>query len=349
MSMRNAMTKNRPSADFVNLNVIPAICDAIGCSREGWRIHSPPVERRDCIIYKAVSPYFHPPLAIKIFDPDKVDRRVPEYVFNALSAYTETTRLQGMQSCLTVPRPIGLIEQYGTVAMEWVDAPKLSTLLFRHYYSLSRRRKIVTYAARWLRWFHDYSDRKRESYDSRIILRKIDKSVSNISGDQAGPDPLFESCFRLLEKESEKFDGLKLDHAVIHGDFTPNNLLLDHDRVIGMDFLALERGAVTRDICRFLVYLDIYRVFRTSPAALRRYGCNLKDMTNFLNVYGAGDDGGFDFKTLRFMQFTEIMRRWSALKRRSLRGNSSILRHIELVRLKRMARYVAEGIHTGSE
>src|SRR5690606_3877787 len=126
---------------------------------------------------------------------------------------------------------------------------------------------------------------------------------------------------------------------------TPYNLLLAPGRTVGIDFLARGSMPVTFDICRFLVYMDVHRIFLTRGGALQRHGCNRHDLDVFMSGYG-DSLAGLPARDFLYVHFSEVMRRWAAIILLKAQGKATqrYKRALEMYRVGRMARHIAKGL-----
>lgn len=333
-------------AAFVRDTVMRAFDETQGGKKRDWTVAGPILTRRECLIFRAACDDFKTPLAVKIFRPGLTGAHVPRLQYDALLAYSDGGAGGSTGAALRVPRPYALIDDHRAVAMEWIDSPRTSQIILRKFYDTRARRRYVRQAGEWLRWFHEKGGIERAPFDAR-------RRVDNIRAAQAPimerrrqvieNDDFYLSCMDILETQARRIGDIEIEHAVIHADFTPNNLLQDENAVTGIDFIARERGEVTRDICRFLVYLDIYRSFLTSAAELRRHGCNRADYDCFMEGYGGvapvTEDGN-----MPFLQYVEVMRRWTALKDMRAKNGLGPARAIEIYRLRRIAAHLSHAL-----
>jgi hypothetical protein len=149
-------------------------------------------------------------------------------------------------------------------------------------------------------------------------------------------DRLLDDCLRLSVEIAGDLDGREIPHVAAHGDFTPFNLFAQGNRTVGFDFGAGRRLPLYYDMCRFLLYLDVYRPVPTRAADLSRFGCHAADLDCFMEAFGHG--GPLDREVWLNLHFIEVTRRMVALKSPKPRLISRCFRGLQLAVLRRAAK-----------
>lgn len=310
-------------------------------SSSGWLVE-PMFARRDGQIYKATAPDHEMAVAIKVFTNENLRDQAPTQIFDALQFYH--SKSEGTP-ILTVPKPFGVIADEGAVMMEWIKAPTMTSRLQAYRLSKNRRDRDVRNAARWLQWFHTQSGISKAVYDtmpSRKRFRRRARELETLDSGFLKRNPALSEHLEMWRKYNFALPEIELDHAITHHDFTPSNIFMERNRVVGFDLAGLKRWPVTFDICRFIVYLGIYRIISIPPGELRTYGCSKRDFECFAEAYGDGLTS-IPRRVMLYLFYTEILRRWLSLAKQNIES-SRFRRRLQIFHLKRMARHVSKGM-----
>lgn len=278
-----------------------------------WRLEGPVGRTRKCIIYRLSAPE-HASLALKQYKPGVASAAAPGLQYEALMRCQDAA---ATGSPVPAPQAHAFAPDIGAVLMEWVDAPQLRTLLWRTALRPGHRRRLITRTARWLRSFHDLSPVAVEPLDGTKLLRKLQ---GKLDASAAAPlmmhgDPLFREALAAFTETAQQ-GGLEAPHALLHGDFTPSNILIDKGDVIGIDMWGARRGPVLEDIARMLTYLAIVSPFALARAPLAA-GAPL--MSAFAEGYGHGPLKGGS-KAVNFVMLYQQLRRWQVYADRRMAG-----------------------------
>lgn len=297
-----------------------------------WRKVGAVMAVREAYIYRVAVPELPTDLAVKLFRHRySQQRQKAQAAFEQLQeSYSRCTRHWA------VPRPYTVVPKHAAIVVEWVEGLRLSELLRRQ--NENARAGYIHRAGEWLRWFHEGAEIHIGPYAPIWALTRIRRLRTMLTGKEAR---LVDRHLEILERASGHFSTLQLPYARLHADFTPLNLLMEEERVIGIDFAKSDHGPVSRDVCRFLVYADIYQFWLTRASSLRRYGCRRSDYEAFMQGYGLLSLRESEFL---YLQYTEITRRLASLLLLAGKRGFSGWRWLELFRIKRMARHAAAGL-----
>jgi hypothetical protein len=316
--------------------ILPELIRKTGCG--DWSVRGSPLQRRDCRIYFLESGSFRlPGLVLKIYLQDEVWEHLAKSLHKKSRRYMKAATAE-----CAVPEPILLLPEANAMVMECVEAPSAGSLLMRGFHSVEIRREVVRKAARWLRWFHESKGVTSEPFEAASYTGPLAGSAEKIrqlAPERLAGDALLRKCIEAAGEFATSMDGLEFPHATAHGDFTPFNLFIHGERMVGFDFRANRRLPVPHDICRFLLYLDIYRITPAGGGELSRYGCRRDDFEIFMAEYGTGREWLEDGIWLK-LQFMEITRRITSLSLPRTRLRKRLLRFIEIAYLRRNARHI---------
>ncbi|WP_432820976.1 phosphotransferase [Trichloromonas sp.] len=243
------------TALFVRNVILPCL-SLPGISHDRWSVLGLKVKSRQCSIFKASHPSLAHPVAIKIYAPDQVKPIGASYQYEALCLFYD--KMAG-EPTLRVPKPLGFIPEYGAIAMEWIDSPRLRSVLLLNAFNRSRRLELISKAGQWIRHFHEVSGISCE----RVALTPYVATVERLSQRSqearflARNDSVFKLATESLQRGSRALDNRRLPHAAAHADFTPANLHYGGGRMFGIDIWANRRAPVLEDYCRMSSYLAL--------------------------------------------------------------------------------------------
>jgi tRNA A-37 threonylcarbamoyl transferase component Bud32 len=320
--------------------VMPKLVRKTGC--DDWTLARGPLQRRDCVIHFLRSERFRlPELVVKVYRKDQVGEDLAQAVHRKCKRFHQAATA----SC-AVPEPVVFVQEGNAMVMEFVNAPSAASLLMKGFLSREKRRDVIRKAARWLRWFHESSGVVVRPFEARSFVNPLQKTVGKVQGMAAQSTALdgwFARCVRSAGDFAGELEGVAMPHATAHGDFTPFNLFVDGGRMVGFDFRANRRLAVTHDICRFLLYLDVYQICPAGRREVAECGCRRDDLEVFMDAYGM-DGARMEDDHWRKLQFMEITRRLGSLMLSRARGSKGILAVLEISRLRRNAGLVLDGL-----
>ncbi|WP_312530126.1 phosphotransferase [Paracoccus sp. (in: a-proteobacteria)] len=187
------------------------------------------------------------------------------------------------------------LPEAGVILLDPVHGQQLSPLLAAA--SIQRRAILISRAGGWLARLT--TERETGSFGPNFWLKKLQDHVDKL----ALPEdrPLLEAHMAEMGRLASTLVGAPVTRAASHGDFTPDNLYMEGARLIGIDMQRREMMAVSRDIARFLVWLQSRRL---DMPAVTRHGVSASDYAILTNVPGLIDPQ--EEPILRFMM-GEIM------------------------------------------
>lgn len=242
-----------------------------------WQIKQPAIQARKCDVYKVTGA--NSAFALKVYKPGVASKKAPKIQYDALGRCNQAA---ADQPVLRAPRALAFLPDEQAILMEWQSAPTLRATLWQRLVSPRRQRGLITAAGSWLRAFHNLSDISLQPLDAGKLIAKLG---SQISGKPAtmmalNNDPAFQLAVRIFHKAAATIRP-EVPHALLHGDYTPTNLLVDQAGIIGMDMWGARQAPVYEDIARMLAYLGVVSPFAlaTSP---------LKPQSNLVRAFAEG-------------------------------------------------------------
>lgn len=199
-----------------------------------------------------------------------VSRERAELEHRSLAELFETT-----QGAVHVARPICLIAEHGLVVLEWAPGRSVYDYLRDHRVPVNEAHRVMAASGLWLRKFHAIDMGDQGEIQLTRKLKQLDQLYEDV------PRGRFAKCClgwmrSRLRSSAHEFAGRLLRQGRLHGDFKPENLLIEGDRVTAIDFGPIYRSHLWNDVAYFLVQIEwtvlrcrnLKLLFRT--ASLRR-------------------------------------------------------------------------------
>lgn len=341
MPPQNHPQPTQISASYINDVILPEFHERKLVPKD-YLVRGPLYKRPQSQIFKAVFKGHPFPVAVKVFEPGKGNAYIAEKQFSILEKYHSVIdEGQGF----SIPRPVGYIPRHRTILMEWMEMPTLGTSMSKFGLINPFHKRYLGLAAQWLRWFHNLSDIENKPFNSNHYIVKLDQRIAGLPKQVQGVvnDELFQRCYRLIQSSTSEFERMSIDHAVVHGDFKPDNLFYSQRRVVGFDFSDPGMRPITEDICRFLLNIEIGRF--PGSGGMKR-GINpqfFSDLELFRGSYGlTRKELPDDFVV--YLMLIEILYLWQGMLIREMQQGTSWWRQQRLKRVLWMAEYFSEKV-----
>ena len=166
----------------------------------------------------------------------------------------------------TIPRPLLVLENEGTIVFTFVPGVPFDRLLRQYANVVTAPFNIVGAKAldrhahrigRWLRAFHDATAVSDQAFDNSGFSEELNSMITKCAtlGLQSSAlDKVRDEALR----QSAKSSGKPIPAAITHGDFLPQNILLEAGEPGVIDFASATRSApVYLDLAHFVGYLLI--------------------------------------------------------------------------------------------
>lgn len=293
-----------------------------------WHIGEPAVRARKCTIYRVSGA--HHQLALKVYKPDLVSEAAPRIQYDALRRCNSAALGNPL---LRAPAALAFLPEERAVLMEWQTAPTLRSTLWKQAASPGTSLKLIKSAGTWLRAFHELSGIENLPLDGKKLLSKLNSQMNRkpeavaLLERQASFNKAM-SRFRELATKCT----IQTPHALLHGDFTPTNLLVDNKGIIGMDMWGARHAPIYEDITRMHAYLGVVSPFALRAAPLAPNGPLINA---FIQGYGE-DLASTSTSPFPLILFYQQLRRWLVYADKRNSHPLSPLAHLQLTKNQRL-------------
>jgi hypothetical protein len=240
------------------------------------RVTGPLLRSEESVIYRATCPGLPYPLLIKHPSENGSPAR-HQYELLRIAA----ARFEG-RSGLSVPRAYPHLLDDGFVITEWIEAPTLGQILNSLNVPLARVVSALDLAGRWLRVFHG-------DHDAELVCLDPDRMLGEVRTAMARPvrrgiSRRFARSLDLLERNKPMLARIPVPIGSRHGDFKPDNVMIQGDCAVGIDLTGNSKDPVILDIAYFLHHLDMQLIH--SVAGWRLWPLRRALRSAFLRGYG---------------------------------------------------------------
>lgn len=176
-----------------------------------------------------------------------------------------------------VAQPILHLPEAGMMVVERIAGAPLLEQLWQE--DQARRAQHLRPAAEWLRRYTDVSESWRSGNAAGWLARAERASATQPFGRLRRIET---AILEHLRKMARMLEGADWRVAISHGDYHPNNLILDAARLTGIDTGGSGRMPVCKDIARFLVHMGRRGMI---PSGRRHLGVDAEGLEIFAEVF----------------------------------------------------------------
>jgi aminoglycoside phosphotransferase (APT) family kinase protein len=196
-------------------------------------------------------------------------------------------RLLPPQLLESVPEPLLILRDSRALVVEALAGKPLTMILKREAnrfvgpLRLSRMSNIGRFTGAWLSQLHRTTARNPLRHDPAAFLGAVHRRLDRCQTVGVASETI-EALKRRMTEASHQLEGQPVPAAARQGDFIPQNLLIDGNRLGVVDFESFsECDAIYEDVATFIAYIKALSSFPYySQRALRRLG------ESFLQAYG---------------------------------------------------------------
>ena len=297
-----------------------------------WEMIGPVLKSRECDLYRAESPETGRSIAIKIYHAN-VNPAAPQQQFEALSLKQHP--MAAPTAIYRVPRAYSFDSKTKTLLMDWAEGDNLFHRLWRGLRTKSINQDIFL-AGAWLRTFHQASPLKVQKTDYSYYQKADEKRTDHYDDTSAllgDSHSLFDESMAVLKKWVQEQPENFATHAILHGDFTPYNLLIDGKTVTGIDMWGATYQLIYVDLARMTVYLTIAYPLFFCGTLFNRQGQMHPQISTLFNGYGT-DLADPASNHLRIAILSEYLRRWLVIENRKSRGPRRLTDRFQILRIQ---------------
>lgn len=233
-------------------------------------------------VFRAEGPAFAAPVALKFFLQPGTLMLHPEAADAYYGALARASGAFVGDPALSCIRPLDCDSAHGMVVAEWVSGRTLSRAI--QAAPADEAIRLLRQAGLWLAKLHRLSPADRAPLDTGLLLDHLGEELARAPA--IASLPLVDRAVRLLCRTAETVAGESVPHAVSHGDFKPDNLLLSSGAMVGLDFELAFRNATVADAAQFLNHL---LPLLYSPGRSRH--AHLAEAMTQAFLYGYREDG----------------------------------------------------------
>lgn len=293
-----------------------------------WQLTPSGHQARKCDIFKVTSA--ERTLALKVYKSGVASENAAQIQYDALKRCNHAA---ANQPILRAPKALAFLPEDRAILMDWQHAPTLRTALWKRFSAPQQRRALLTAAGSWLRAFHGLSDIASQPLDGSKLCAKLDTQMSRNPSAVVtlNNNTAFQAALQRFQELASNTIS-HTPHALLHGDFTPTNLLVDDAGIIGMDMWGARLAPVYEDIARMLAYLGVVSPFAMAAAPLNPQS---KLAHAFTQGYGEDllDHTSASFQTILLYQ---QLRRWLVYAGRKANRPKSPLARWQLAKNQRL-------------
>jgi AraC-like DNA-binding protein len=154
-----------------------------------------------------------------------------------------------------VAKPVCLLAEQGLLVSEWIDGRSIRAILRDHTTSFKEARRVLGASGRWLRDFHAVQAHGPAPLELQKKFAQLDDLCAKLAGRWIR-QRLLGWMRRRLHATARLLPRGELPRADLHGDFKPENLLADGDRVVGIDIGHIYRSCTWNDVAYFLAQME---------------------------------------------------------------------------------------------
>jgi len=241
---------------------IPPIIRMLGPAESATLLGTSKSRNAEISVYQIESQTGAARIAVKNIRTD--DEAVTESLQKEYTALKEVNAVLPGSMRDSVPHPLLLLENANTICLSLVAGTPLDRILRRNanvltgWLNIRALEKTGYCVGEWLRCFHSATQRRDEKHNpsdyafefKRIVLKA--KLINLSSG-------VLEHVQKETLRLNESLRDLSVPIAAKHGDFIPQNILLDEGNKLGViDFASYRREApIFYDLAHFLAYTTI--------------------------------------------------------------------------------------------
>ena len=310
---------------------------------DNWKITKTKIEARECIVFKATSSTYVHNIAIKVYRDYVKSNSILQH--DVLESFGHTLNKQNTENF--VPKVFGSFPEHGLFLMEWIKSPALERRLWRYFYSKEHVQDDISRTFKWLKSFHNHASLKNKKVNIEIYSRSLKKYTKNHEINKfLFKNEVFKLGIECFDNQLIHYNNFKTNHAYLHGDFTPSNVLIDDTKVTGIDIFGNQHLPIENDLALQFSYIVIEYPNMLTQSDFKLPPEKWPLLIVILDAYGyPKNPKQLGFFLIVFLY--QLLRRWTIIINRSqtnrttmldrwrLRNTEMIVKHLSQTLLKK--------------
>jgi tRNA A-37 threonylcarbamoyl transferase component Bud32 len=208
-------------------------------------------------------------VAVKVFSPPP---ELPDLGIVQYSSLCSVWPLLKNCRAYALPRPLDYFRDLDALVSERAAGESLQSLFGTHRWTFgfsATFRHACVRSAQWLRRFHDVTRSESTIMDVQNKLMAARSNLSQLA--QAGlRNDLSMAIGNAMRSAADKLENVRHETAMVHGDYTVDNVLFYEGRVTALDLSGRHHSAVYHDIGTFLNSLSLIGMTWPMPKSAQR-------------------------------------------------------------------------------
>ena len=240
-----------------------------------------------------------PAIAVKVFREKSQGMETAELQYRALVSLSPQF---GNGANFSLPQPLDYFSDLPALVMERVRGTTLQQLFGKIIVMPSRRRNLTLACERTGRWLSQLHAVTSIVPGKLNVEEKLVHATTNLAklGSMGFSSELRRQCADLLDWQADQLAPAESKMALVHGDFTVDNVMVDGDRIVALDLTGRDYNAIEHDLATFLNSLRLLRLTMPVPRALLNR-CGEAFLVGYFGVDGARSPA------LQFLQITGLI------------------------------------------
>jgi len=236
------------------IGILLGTIEALGdLDPKDWIVEGPVIRTRRSDIYRASHPEFAGMLCVKCPKPSK---RMHKTLYQEYKNLTTYSAIMAGNSDYGVPKPVACLPEKGMLVLEWIDGASIKIRLLS---TPNSRHTLLTKASRWLKEFHKAGGAELALFEPHILADQVDFHLNKKKISYAPCKKVAIKVCRDFRRETERLPASQELHSFAHRDFTPGNVIITDDKIMGIDITMNKQLPIFEDITRFLADLTVNR------------------------------------------------------------------------------------------
>jgi hypothetical protein len=298
---------------------------AASLDRDQWRLEGPIHHRNHSQIFLLRHARETAPLIVKWYCHDSDMSPAPEEAVHQYQVMKKIHHELGDSGLFCCPKPVALLEKAAAVVMEEAAGVNLRQLLARWTCTARYKADAVALVGAWLRIFHDRYAGPNAPLDFRRKWEDIQSCLTQADSKSQSATFVQEA---LHELENFPKESRPLPTTLAHGDFKPENVHFDANKVTVLDVGMQYTDSVLLDMSQFIVGLRLSTLW---PRAIVHTPSIAYWESAFLRGY-TQDASQYHF-ALEWLNLQMLIRHWLARSGRSSQDPKEIYVRWRLKRL----------------